>query len=221
MNVGHLYGKSSISARDRGLFVHFWIDWQGRFGPCRFAQRPPRPRARIHGISANSNSIAKYTGPDTGSRLRMQPSIDCARVDTASESSAITVMPSVIRPTGRRNEARGGSSNLWTMWRAASTIATHRKGISISSAICTPSRGTRSGTRIMPRTKPVPNTRAKQTAPALTISMAYLFAIRPVSSRAMPNPSSNISTPPAAYTASYPAATATCPPITGPSPWPT
>lgn len=217
-----IYTESRVSAPETGCFSSI----SGSIGrdvsvpvvsPSDRRVRAQESTASARTAPASRDTPDRTPGPGSGCSLRPTAPVSTPQ----ARVMAITVMPSAIRPTGRRVAAPGARSQRRTIWRAASTIATHRKGISISSAICTPSRGTRSGTRIMPRTKPVPNTRAKQTAPALTISMAYLFAIRPVSSRAMPNPSSNISTPPAAYTASYPAATATCPPITGPSPWPT
>ena len=67
----------------------------------------------------------------------------------------------------REREQSGGEAlaafkaKRQTTYRAAKRIATNMKGISISSAVRTPSRGTRNGTRMIPSRKPVPKTRAK------------------------------------------------------------
>ena len=55
---------------------------------------------------------------------------------------------------------------------------TNMMGISISSAVRSPKRGTNKGTRMPPSRNPAPNTKAKYSAPAFRISMALGCLLR-------------------------------------------
>ena len=60
-----------------------------------------------------------------------------------------------------RSVAEGGTAKRRMIHRAASKLTTIITGVSISSAVLVPIRGTTSRTRMVPSTKPAPKTNTK------------------------------------------------------------
>ena len=66
-----------------------------------------------------------------------------------------------MQPILSRADGMGGTARRRTVHRAATMVTTSMMGISISSAVLVPTRGTTDNVRMAPSTKPTPNTRAK------------------------------------------------------------
>lgn len=75
-------------------------------------------------------------------------------------NSATSKRPSAIKPMPNRLDGVGGMPRRRTIHCAARMITTRMMGVSISSAVLVPKRGTNHSVQMGPSTKPAPNTKA-------------------------------------------------------------
>ncbi len=112
-------------------------------------------------MMAKTASIPKYTVPDTGSRLAKYLLIVRPRIQSTTVNSVASKKARATIPTASRVAGVARKENRLAIQRAARTVTTNMMGVSISSAVLVPSLGTIQSTRMVPRTKPAANTRAK------------------------------------------------------------
>ena len=66
-----------------------------------------------------------------------------------------------MHPIPNREEGVDGTAKCRTIHRAATIVTRSMRGVSISSALLVPTRGTIHSVRTVPSAKPAPNTSAK------------------------------------------------------------
>ena len=99
-------------------------------------------RATKIGMMANMPSAMRYAVPETGSRPARYSVIVMPRSQSTSANSALSRRPSATRPIAILSPAVVRMARRRTTQRAAKKLTTIITGVSISSAVLVPIRGT-------------------------------------------------------------------------------
>ncbi len=128
---------------------------------------------------ANTPCITKKAVPETGSMAVKYSFIERPRSWSTRLNSAASSIANATHPIPSRRDNIDGTAKRRTTHRAAIMTTPNMMGISISSAILSPKRGTTHSMRIGPSTKPAPNTSEKYNAPAFTTCLMSCPPVRP------------------------------------------